>query len=451
MSLLRIFKERPFLRNFSFLTIGNFTSRFISMITNIIVARCLAPTAYGEYSLVITYIGLLYFVASMGLNQLVTRSVARDNGNSDYYFRLSLCIRAFGWILSAAVFLLYGLLAGKDFSSTVIFFVLGGVFLESIWDAQQNVAFGVQRMEFNAVMSIASNLLTLVVYLVLPKELISVRLVLSVYLGMYLLKDAVYQIWMKRKGILVCCDSTLAVTAPACGKYFIEAVPFFIMGILGIFTGQLPVIFLEKFSGLEEVAYFNISNKLMLPISLFLQSALSAFFPNQSILYSQDKEAFSRQTAKVLKITVAAGIFMAVVCTLLSDEIVLLLYGEDYASAGHILAYQCWYTVMYAIFCLNGSTLGAADAQKLLAVCSVIYALVSTPILYYASRFGGEGLSLGYIAASVINMMYIFPVLKMKVGGCLTWKFVSIILLSFFAAMYVSLALLNHNLLWILQ
>ena len=451
MSPFRLFNERPFLRNFSFLTIGNFASRFIAMITNIIVARYLAPTAYGEYSLVITYVSLLYFVASMGLSQLVIRSVARDTDNSDFYFRLSLCIRGFGWILSATVFLLFGHFSGKDFSSTVIFFVLGGVLLESIWDAQQNVAFGVQRMEINAVISIVSNLFTLVIYLVLPKDMITVRVVLSIYLGIYLLKDVIYQIWMRRKGILKFSNVDLVVTPTVCGNFFVEGFPFFLMGILGIFTGQLPIIFLEKFSGLDEVAYFNISNKLLLPISLFLQSALNAFFPNQSILYSQNKVAFSRQTTKVLSITVAIGIIMAVMCTLLADKIVLFLYGSDYASAGHILAYQCWYSVMYAIFCLNGSTLGAADAQKQLAICSIIYAVLSTPILYYASHFGGEGLSLGYIVASIINLMYIFPVLKMKVGGSLSWKIVVIIISSIIVAMYVSLAILNQSLLWILQ
>lgn len=427
MSLKQSLESRPFLRNFSLLTVGNFGSRLISMVINIIVARVLAPERYGEYSLVLTYISMFYFVASLGLSQLVTRSVARDQENSYYYFRLSLLLRLLGFVVAAVAFGIYGMVAGAEFSTVAVFSILGGVFLESLWDGQQNVAFGMQRMEWNTIIGIASTLLNLLVYLFmyfcLPRSLFTVESVLLIYIAIYILKNAAYYWCMKRYGLLRLEDTCREISMPVCRSYLRESMPFYVMYLLGLFTGQFPILFLEHNAGLEEVAFFNTANKLLLPITLFMNTAFSAFFPNQSILYAKDKQAFSEQTRKVLAIVCGIGIFLALCVSLFKGEIVWLLYGDAYINTADVLSYQTWYVVMYSIFCLNGNTLGAADAQKKLAVCSVVYAVVSTPILYYSSSFGADGLAIGFVIASVINLAYIMPVLKLTVGGSMDWKF----------------------------
>lgn len=443
--LLEKLESRPFLRNFSLLTIGNFGSRVIAMVINIIVARFLAPEKYGEYSLVITYISMFYFVASLGLGPLVTRSVAREQHNSEYYFRLSMLLRLAGFVLSSLAFFIYGAVTRTPFSTVAIYSILGGVFLESLWDGEQNVAFGAQRMEWNTIIGIASSLLTLAIYLLMPRSAFSVASVLAVYLGVFVLKDIAYYLCLKRFRLLQLEDTDLKITSSACWDYLKAAMPFYVMYLLGLFTGQFPILFLEKHSGIEQVAFFNTANKLLLPITLFMTTAFSAFFPNQSILFAEDRQAFSDQTRKVMSLVCGAGIYMALSVCLFKEELVLLLYGEAYAQTANVMACQCWYVVMYGIFCLNGNTLGAADAQKKLAVCSVVYAIVSTPILFVSSKYGADGLAAGFVVASVINLMYIFPVLKTTVGGSFDWKF-SVTLLS---VLFVSVAVGLFGVSWL--
>ncbi len=453
MSLKQKLESRPFLRNFSLLTVGNFGSRLISMVINIIVARVLAPEHYGEYSLVLTYISMFYFVASLGLSQLVTRSVARDQENSDYYFRLSLWLRLLGFVVAAVAFGIYGLVAKTDFSTVAIFSILGGVFLESLWDGQQNVAFGMQRMEWNTIIGIASTLLNLLVYLVmyffLPRSWFTVESVLVVYLAIYVIKNAAYYWCMKRYGLLRLTDKEREITLPVCKSYLRNSMPFYVMYLLGLFTGQFPILFLEHNAGLEEVAFFNTANKLLLPITLFMTTAFSAFFPNQSILFAKDRNAFSDQTRKVLILVCGIGIFLALCVSLLKGEIVWLLYGEAYKNTADVLSYQTWYVVMYSIFCLNGNTLGAADAQKKLAVCSVVYAVVSTPILYYSSKYGADGLAVGFVIASIINLAYIMPVLKLTVGGSMSWGFSIGLIAVLFAAAALGIFAFGWMPLWL--
>lgn len=422
-SLKQKISESPFLRNFSLLSIGNFGTRFISMITNIIVARGLAPESFGVYSLVITYVSLLYFVASLGLGQLVIRSVSRNQGNSRYYFKISLRLRVLGFLISAVAFGIYGVVSSESFSTIAVLSILGGVFFESLWDAQQNIAFGMQRMEWNAAVSIGSSVLNLLICICLPKRFFTVNIFLIIYLAIYIVKNIVYYVLLTRSGMLTEDGRHHDIDFRSCVLYLKEAMPFYIMYLLGIFTGQLPILFLNHFTNPEQVAFFNVANKLLLPITLFMQSAFSAFFPNQSILFAKDRGAFSKQTRKVLFICTVVGVYFAVFVTLFKGEVVNILYGTEYGSASRVMALQCWYTVMYGIFCINGQTLGAADSQKKLAICSIVYAFVSTPILYFMSKRGAESLAMAFVIASIINLLYIMPVLKKTVGYSLTWKF----------------------------
>ena len=138
-------------------------------------------------------------------------------------------------------------------------------------------------------------------------------------------------------------------------------------------------------------------------------------------------------------------VLISFVISAFRQEFVFLLYGDSYQSTADVMAWQCWYLVMYAIFCFNGSTLGAADAQRKLSMCSIVYAIVSTTILYFSSRYGANGLSIGYVVASIINIMYIFPVLKKVLNNALTWRFyfayMVIFILSLGASMSISQSL----------
>jgi O-antigen/teichoic acid export membrane protein len=449
LSIWNKIKEHTFLRNFSLLAVGNFGARFIAMVTNIIVARYLAPERYGEYSLVLTYISIFYVVASLGLNQLVIRSVARDQGNSEYYFKLSLILRMLGFVVSAVAFALYCVISQKSFETFIIFAILGGVLLDTLWEGEQNVAFGMQKMEWNTIIGLVSSILNLVCYVLLPRAWFTVYSVLSIYLLFYFLRTVAYYVCLKRFNLLRLESKDLTFSVEECKGYLIESFPFYIMFLLGLLTSQFPILFLERHSGIEEVAFFNTANKLLLPITLFMNTAFSAFFPNQSILFAQDKNAFSLQTRKVLALVCGIGIYMAMAASLFKSEIVLVLYGESYACTANVLAYQCWYLVLYCVFCLNGNTLGAADSQKKLAICSVVYAIISTPILLYASRFGAEGLAKGFVVASIINLIYIMPVLKKTVNGAFTWSFSFALLLVLFCSMGIGLfAIDNLSLAW---
>jgi len=198
---------------------------------------------------------------------------------------------------------------------------------------------------------------------------------------------------------------------------------------------QLPILFLNLNSGAAEVAYFNTANKLLLPITLFITTAMTALFPNLSKLYIVDKIIYKEKIRTALFAIALLGVVGAVTVSFFSSEIVSVLYGHEYQNTSLVMTYQCWFIIAFAFFCFFGSIFSSADKQKLLSYLSIAYAIVSVPILWVGSLYGAEYLSLAFIVTAVINMSYHWyfmqKILPSPLSIAFTIKLFSFIVLPF--------------------
>ena len=414
MSFIERYNQSIFLRNFSFLMIGNILGRAINMITNIILARWLTPTGYGEYSLFLTYVVLFSAIASLGMQFITNKYVARNQNESRKYLYLSFCWRIIGYIFAVISVLLFYEISSSEFMQAILYALLIGVFLDSLWSGLQSIAFGMQRMEWNSIIDVVISAITALLYIGIQyynSSLLTVENVIIIYLVLYLLKNIVYYISLQNSHLITGNYKITNVTAEDLKKLFMEGFPFYILVIMGLFTNQLPSIFLNRNSGIEEVAYFNTANKLLLPMTILLSTAMTALFPNQAKLFAIDQKRYWEQCKKILDYLLLTGCIMALLVSMFRNELVNVLYGDAYTNTGSVMTFQCWYFVMFAIFSFNGNILGAADRQKVLSIESVLYAIITTPIVYYGSFYGAQGLSQAYAMSTLINIVYIYIIL----------------------------------------
>lgn len=435
-------KNSLFLRNFSVLTLGESVGHVINMLTNIYLARLLTPAFYGEYTLLMTYISLFYTVSALGLRQIVIRTIARNQNNSRIVFYYSVLLRLYGYVLGVIVLFVYNWISPLGMSDFLIAALLLGVFAQSFWDAFQNVAFGMQRMEWTSIINVTGSICILLTYIVLPASVISVEMVAIIYIAWFLLKDMAYLVSLYRNHLLTRDSSNVVMESIGTRKRMLkDSMPFYILSIFTMFSSQFPILFLERNSSIEEVAYFNTANKLLLPMTMLINTSLVALFPNQAQLFVENKVAFANQVKRIMSFIIGLGILLGIVITLFRTELVWVLYGGKYANTGEVMAFQCWYLVVYTIFGFIGGTMGAADRQNLLAGCSIAYAVVSVPFLFYGSYYGAQGLALAYIVASAVNMTYHYyflnKILDNRLSRSFTIKLFSSIIIAFLAANYI--------------
>jgi O-antigen/teichoic acid export membrane protein len=434
-SFLKKFPEKSFVRNFSVLLSTNLLVSLIGMVTSIYIARVLSPLHYGEYSVILSIIGMFQVLASLGLSATVTREVARNQNNSKPIFKASVWAYSGGFFIASFFLLIYVLFANEANLGLMIVLMILSLFSQSLWSLFENIAFGMQRMEYSGAINLILTSLLFVTYIIIPKAYISVALVLMVSVIAQLLKDVLYYYYCKKNKLLtgeLYENISFKTNALQLVK---DSLPFLVMGGFSMLSNQMPILFLNANSGAEQVAYFNTANKLLLPITLFITTAMTALFPNLSKLYLVDKETYKKKIKIALFAIALLGVIGAITVSLFSSEIVFFLYGKAYQNTGLVMVYQCWFIIAFAFFCFFGSIFSSADKQKLLSYLSIAYALVSVPILWVGSYFGAEYLSLAFIITAVINMSYHWyfmqKILPTPLSNAFTIKLFGLIILPF--------------------
>lgn len=400
----RFANKQGLFRNVSVLMVCHAVSNLLGLLTNIYVARKLQPDLFGLYGVVITWVSLLVVYSSLGIQQVVIRKVAVDQNNSIYYYNISRIARYLGTLVVSVIFYIYARIC-TNLSIEILFIIIVNLFFNITFETVQNVAFGMQRMELNGYINVMGQVLLFVSYVLLPSSFINVENVLYLLLIITAVKYITYLILCKRDGVFKDEDK-IKISNIDILNIVKESIPFYMLAICTVFTTQFPVIYLSNYSGNQEVAYFNTANKLMVPMTITINTLLASIYPK---LAQEAKCSIKKLADRFKTMTCAFLLFGGYCCMSIAFfccEFVTFLYGENYLGAADVMVYQCWYLVYNAIFCLIGYSLAAMKRDKGLAILSLCFALVNTPIFWILSHYGALPLSYGFVLGAIINMIY---------------------------------------------
>jgi O-antigen/teichoic acid export membrane protein len=399
----KLLDKRGFTRNFLALSSSSFLLHLVNMFTNMYLARTLEPEGFGFYGVIITWSSILQAVAALGIDQVTTRSVAKNQDNSILYFRLSVIVRLIGLIITSILFTIYCLVT-NEINIIFIILIILNTFAATIWNTIQCVAFGMRRMESTGYINVIGSTCLLIIYLLLPSQLVNVAIIYLLFMIVQVIKDYYYYMHSVKEGLFTLKEK------PFIGKKDIfaairESSPFYILVLFSLVTSQLPVLFLSENAGNVEVAYFNTANKLLIPLSVILTTMFQALFP--ILVEEKDKqpEKLRLNVKRAIFMIVSFGIICCISISLLRNEIVYLIYGKEYSNTGMVMLTQCWYVVYFALLTLYGTLYVVLGKDKLLATLSIINGLVWAPFLWVTSYNGATSISYGFVIGAAINLM----------------------------------------------
>ncbi|MGB5941995.1 MAG: oligosaccharide flippase family protein [Leeuwenhoekiella sp.] len=392
-------------KNFSVLTISNALTQLLAMIISIKIARSLNPEQFGTYNLLLVHVNIFVVVASVGIRRTIVRDIARDKSIVQQVLSYSIILRIVGILLSVIAFGIYFYFF-HQYEVFLFLLVVLSIISAVFFDHFDSLAFGLEKMEYSGFISFISTSLWLLTILFLPKENLTLKTVFLIYFVFSTLKTILY-IFVKKKRLKYKTDFSLA-NKEGVVHFGKESFPFYYLDLFSLLSIQIPILFLEYRSGTEQIGFFNIANKILIPINLVVGTALSAIFPNLARLYTNNFERFVSSVKSIFIIISLLGITGAFGITFFREEIILLLYSEKYISSSLVVGYQCWYVAVFSVVCLMGTILGAINRQKELGYISFFCTFIQVPILWYGAKGGAIDLSAGFLVATVINMIIHF-------------------------------------------
>lgn len=406
VKLKGISASRRFVRNWTYLLTSSVFCQTLGMVAMIRVARALAPAGYGYYNLVQTTASIGMVFAGLGMRNVIIRDCARYPDKTGTLYLTSLSIRfIFGFIVTLGI-ILYALLSPNALPVSLSGFVVMILFAQIIWDSTESISFGLQRMEFSSWINTLGSVIWVLWVWCAPTSVLTIVVVSFSFALLQLFKSGIFS-WRLRR--IIRFPNKLdkrGVQKAAARGLIIDSLPFYWLALMTMVQNQLPVLILAARSNSEQVGLFNVGFRLLIPLQLLVMTGLSVLYPYLSQAKIQNAAQYMQAIERALKMIIVIGGSCAFLVSLLRMEVVYILFGAKYAGSSNAMAYQCWFTVFYAILCLIGTSLGASDKQRWLAALTTVYTIIAFPIVWFGTAYGATGLAAGMAVAAAINLSY---------------------------------------------
>ena len=437
---MSLFKNK-IIKNFSILTGTNILIQVLSIFSSIRLARQLQPERYGVFNLIALQSSIFSIFACYGLRIVIIRHIARNNNDARKVFVLSGHIRLVTTAIALILLFFYNLVYGQESLSTLLVLaVMALIVFQTSWDTIESIFFGFEKMETSGIINLIFTLIWIAEIYIIPNSHFNVEVLAFAFLLNQGLKSLLYYFWMRRS-IFKKMPSTSFNNYSEHVDFIKQSNFFFVLAIFSSIQNQMPILLLQFNSTVDQIGLFNLGSRLLSPLQMLLNLLLAALFPMLSRLAIDNKPLFAVRVKSLMNIIILSGILGSGLFALFSNDIVYLLYGEAYKTTARVILIQCWFTVLFAIFCTIGSVLSALDKQKLLSRLSIIYATTACPIFFIGTKYGAIGLAWAFVIAGFVNMTYHWVIFRSLINKNVSLLYsISIFsvigILSFFTGFY---------------
>lgn len=403
MTIRSILDNKVF-RNFSYLTLGSVLAQGLSLLTILKITRIFSPSDYGLFTFIMAQGLLLLAIADLGIRNIVIRSIARNKERTNDLIMNGAILRIGATVALIIIYIVYNDILGS-LSGQALFLLFLYTLLSSVSHLLETVFLGNERMLPISVINLAYSASWFIIVWLLPDHSVTVTFLFWIFLGLNALKTMALALTLYLQSLLVGEVGNFWSSSKALVN---ESWPYFSLVFIMIPVNHFSNNFLDINSTTDEIGYFNLSQKLLGPVSMVIGFALSAVFPNLSALWTKDRQKFYFYISSGFKYFMLPAMVLCALFTLFAREVVVLLFTDAYLPAVKVCQLQVWFVFLMGVNSLIGTILGATNREKLLLKLGIVNAILSTPMLYLGSHFGALGLSYGYVISFGIFEIYLW-------------------------------------------
>ena len=392
--------KQTLLKNTFWLSFSEISGRLLKAVIIVYAARVLGVEGFGTFSYVMGLAGLLTIFSDLGVGNVLIREGAKDPTARKRYFGAAATITFFLSFVSALVIIFITPLASKIPLSQMLLLAVAIVLIFDSWRGLGLALFRtIERMELEAL----ANILTQVVFIIAgffllikmqtPESLAFTYATASVagtLVSFYLARKYVKGLFARFNKKLI--KSMLSAS-----------LPISVAGILGGLMINTDIVLLGWLTDARQVGLFTAAQKPILFLYLIPSFIAGGIFPALARLVTQDQEKSRLLISKGLTAMLLFALPITVGLFLAAEDIVHLLYGNDYLPA--ILAFQILagtILIMFPVSILHGAIF-AYDRQKFLMRVSVVGVALNTILdLVLIPVWGITGAALATLFTQVI-------------------------------------------------
>lgn len=346
---------KKYLANTSWLFFERILRIAISFVVTIFVVRYLGPKDFGLYSYVLSFFWLFASLSTFGLEAITTREIVKHPDKKDEINGTVFFLRVAGSLAAIVLIAATLFLTGEDTYTAILVLILSGSFLFQSFSAIEYYFRGIVKAKYNAyalsVSVILSSVLKVIFILIKAPLIYFVFAVVFEYAALAVGLIVVYHHnklsifnWKYSKNIA---SSLLK-----------DSWPLMLSGLVVMVYMRIDQIMIKNMINEEAVGYYSVAVRLceawyFIPVTL-----CNSIFPAIVNAKNVSEEFYNNRMQKLYDLLTWLAIGIAVPVTIFSDQIIQVLFGNEFSPAAPVLTIYIWAGV--AVF------LGVASSQYLI-------------------------------------------------------------------------------------
>lgn len=399
---------RTLVKNTSVLFLSQLISYVLAFFYTLYSARYLGTTNFGIISFATAISGLFAIFTDLGLSTLTIREVAKDKSKTGKFLgnhgsiKLILSIIT---MLALIIFVNTGTF--DDVTKNVVYLIGSSVIINAFGGIFSSLFRAYEQMEYQSISEIlnASILFVGILICVFTKQ--SVIAVSLVYV-IASLAVLLYNFAMSTRNYgLIHFQADLEFW-----KYLIlTAYPLAITSIFALISFKMNTILLNMLTTSAVVGEYTAAFNLMQAL-IFIPTVFStAIMPIFAKLYVDSKEMLSYSYKKSLKYLTIISMPIAMGTTVLSEKIIIFIYGSAYVNTIPILELIIWALPAIFLSYILGTSIASINKQhetiKATFMCLLLSTIGNYILIQLFSGIGAAMITVLNEVSMVIFYMYI--------------------------------------------
>ena len=353
--------EQRIFKNTLSLSVGKILSDLATFLFLIYFARVFGTSFFGQYAFAMSLGGFLSILVGLGLNTLVIREISKNKSQDAKYMGNMLVTQSVLAIISWSLIAFFVLLSDFDESTKLITLIIGAYqilykltqLIHSQFKAHEDMEYSAFLEIYHKVFILLFGLLTIILW---RDPVITLLIYPISALSMLLIS---IKISFRKYG-----RPDFKVNFPFIKGLLNKAFPFLLMLILGQFYDRLGVILLTAIQGDEATGIYAATDRLIVTIATGLAMFGSALFPIMSRFANEAPQKLIVTYERSIRIILVTVLPAVTFLYLLSNQIILLLYGETYTESADVMAIMSWSILPSGLNVILMSILVATNQQN---------------------------------------------------------------------------------------
>ena len=395
-----------YFKNTSWLFGEKILRMIVGLFVGIWVARYLGPEQFGLFSYAQSFVGLFIAIATLGLDGIVIRELVNDERRRDELIGTAFYLKLMGaFLVLLILFMTINFTSNEKETNTLVFIIASATIFQS---------FNVVDMYFQSrVMSkyvVCTNLISLFFSSIVKVILILNEAPLVAFAWVVLFDSVVLAFgflyfYIQQVDFSIWSLKFQKTTAFSLLK---DSWPLILSGAVLMIQARIDQVMIKEMIGNAEVGYYSVAMRLIEALAFATMLLKGSLFPAIQNAKKISEELYQDRLLNFYRLNFLLFLIMAIPIFLFAEQIVVLLFGEEYQPAGILLALMSIRLLFSSMGVARGVFILTENLMKFSLITMILGTITNIGLNYlWIPEYGGVGAIVATIFSFTVTVFLV--------------------------------------------